>query len=450
MFRSLSAALLATSMLAMPAHAQSAVTADGDVAALRAEIAALKAQLAALEARVDSATAAAPTAPAQVAAAPTVTAKPATDIAWKGAPELKTADGWSFKPRGRIQIDAGQVNAPKAITDTGLGFVNELRRVRLGVEGTMPGGFGYKLEGDFAEGGVDLTDAFLTYKSGPLKVTVGQHNNFQSLDELTSSNDSSFIERAAFTDAFGFERRVGVSAELAKGALLLQGGVFTDSFADLGDDGNNSVSLDGRVVFAPKFGSTQLHFGASAHRRSLGDAITTVRYRQRPLIHASDVRFLATPAIAARREQGYGLEGAVIAGRLHGMAEAYWHSATRAGPGDANFFGGAIEAGLFLTDDTRSYRDGYFRGIKVKHPVGKGGIGAVQLNLRYDYLDLNDGTIRGGQQRGVTASLIWSPIDYLRFMLNYGRLDYRDAAIPAGASRDYNVDVLGARAQVSF
>ncbi|HAV79428.1 MAG TPA: porin, partial [Erythrobacter sp.] len=42
-------------------------------------------------------------------------------------------------------------------------------------------------------------DAILSYEDGPLEVAVGQHNNFQSLEELTSSLHTTFIERAAFT-----------------------------------------------------------------------------------------------------------------------------------------------------------------------------------------------------------------------------------------------------------
>ena len=123
-------------------------------------------------------------------------------------------------------------------------------------KGTVPGGFGYKFELDFAPGETDFTDAYLDYKKGPWTFTVGQHNNFQSLDELTSSLHSNFIERSAFTDAFGFERRVGASVQYAKDALLVQTGIFTDSINDLnniGDD-NNSWSSDSRIVYAPEIG----------------------------------------------------------------------------------------------------------------------------------------------------------------------------------------------------
>lgn len=446
----LGSAATAAMMVSNPALAQSN---EAEIEALRAEVAALKAQLADLSAKVEK-VAAAPVAPAAVAApAPEkkIDTKPAPEISFKGAPEIKTTDGWSFKPRGRLLYDVASVSAPSAINDRGLGFSNEVRRARLGLEGTMPGGFGYKFELDFANGDAELTDGFLTYKDKGLTVTVGQHNSFQSLEELTSSNDTSFMERAAFTDAFGFERRIGLSLQYGKGPLLLQGGVFSDNVDDLASDENNSIGVDGRAVFAPKLGKGQLHLGGSYHWRSLGDAITSARYRQRPLVHSTDTRFVDTGSLAlADSETSYGLEAAYINGRFHTAAEQQWIKLGRDGLPDASFNGGAVEAGIYLTNDSRSYRDGIFRGIKVRNPVGKGGLGALQFNVRYDWLDLNDGTIRGGKQNGYMASLIWNPIDYVRFMLNYARLDYSDAAISAAGDRDYGVDVIGARAQINF
>jgi len=428
-----------------------------DVAALKAELAALRAQVQSLEARVEkaegdaSAATAAASAATSTAQAVQVAQKDAPTIKFKGAPEISDGKGWSFKPRGRILMDAGVVDAPGGISDAGLGFSSEMRRARIGVEGTIPGGFGYKFEADFATGEVELTDAYLDYKDGGLTVTVGQHNNFQGLEELSSSNDTSFIERAGFTDAFGFKRRIGVSAQYQTGALLAQGGVFTDNATDLSNDENNSVSGDARIVYAPKLGNAQLHFGVSGHWRDLGDAITGVRYRQRPLVHTTDTRFIDTGTLAgATGETGYGAEAAIIAGRFHAAGETFWQTVRRAGAPDPTFFGGAIEAGWFLTDDTRAYKGGMFKGIKVKNPVGSGGIGAWQINVRYDRLDLSDAGITGGTQDGYMASLIWTPVDQIRFMVNYGRMHYEDAAIAAGADRSYGVDVIGTRAQIVF
>lgn len=430
-----------------------------DVAALRAEISALRAQVQALEARVEQAEGSASTASAMASTAATAAQsaqaarKDAPTIRFKGAPEISDGKGWSFKPRGRLLFDAARVDAPDGISDAGLGFSSEMRRARLGVEGSIPGGFGYKFEADFASGEVELTDAFLDYKDGGLTVTIGQHNNFQGLEELSSSNDTSFIERAGFTDAFGFKRRLGISAQYQTGAWLAQGGVFTDNATDLSDDENNSYSGDVRLVYAPKLGDAQLHFGVSGHWRDLGDAITGVRYRQRPLVHTTDTRFIDTGVLAgATGETGYGAEAAIIAGRFHAAGETFWQTVRRTGAPDPTFFGGAIEAGYFLTDDKREYKNGIFKGVKVGNPVGQGGMGAWQVNVRYDRLDLNDAGIVGGKQDGYTASLIWTPIDHIRFLIDYAHLDYTNvvAALADGTDRSYGVDAIGARAQLSF
>jgi len=445
--------------LASPALAQDADPSAAEVRELREELEALRSQIDALEATLEAqqaTVAKAETSAAQAVetAHATKEATGGTKIAWKGAPEFSSEDGWTFKPRGRLQYDFGHVSAPDGISDDGTGFSNELRRVRLGAEGSIPGGFGYRFELEFADGSAQLWDGYITYQADGLTVTAGQHNNFQSLDELTGANDTVLVERAAFTDAFGFERRLGLSAQYATGPVLLQGGVFTDNVADLSDDGNNSVSIDGRAVFAPKLGDTQLHFAGSAHWRDLGDTLTSGRYRQRPLIHSTDIRFIDTSNIeGVRSETSYGVEALAIAGRFHAAGEAHWLDISRDAAADAGFFGGYAELGYFLTGDSLGYRGGTIRAPKIAEPVGEGGIGAVALSLRYDYLDLVDRSagVIGGKQNGYIAGLSWWPVENLRFLLNYAHLEYDDATLAAaGGDRSYSADVIGGRIQVSF
>jgi len=446
-------ALYPASVMAAPITDEQAAALLTKLNQLEREVADLKSQLGNVQQSQQASTSAIAATEAKIAATEEkIEQQKPVKVAWKGAPEFKGDDGWSFKPRGRLLYDVGTVNAPDSINDAGLGFANEARRIRLGVSGSMPGGFGYKLEADFAGNDVDLTDAFFTYENGGLTMTAGQHNTFQGLEELSSSNDTSFIERAAYTDAFGFERRVGLSAQYAVSDLLFQAGVFTDNIGDLNNDENNSVGFDLRAVAMPKFGDVQTHFGASYHYSDLGDAMSSARYRQRPAVHFTDTRFIDTGNISdAQSETSYGLEAAVIAGRFHAAAEGHWLNLNRTGAlTDPTFFGGSVEAGLFLTDDTRGYKEGVFKGVKVSNPVGKGGLGAWQVNVRYDRLDLVDAGFVGGTQDAYQASLIWTPVDYVRFLLSYSKLDYNNAAILAAGSGDYNVDAFAGRFQISF
>ena len=412
------------------------------------ELAAMRAQLAAMNARIDQLEGELAATKAEAAEAGQVVDAPAPAADSEPVSTLAKSDGWSFKPRGRLMFDAGFTNAPDS-TGASDGFGNEVRRARLGASGDMPGGFGYKFEVDFAGNEISVADAILSYENGPIEIAIGQHNNFQSLEELTSSLHTTFIERAAFTDAFGFERRLGASITYARGDVLAQAGVFTDN---LEDTDSKNRGADARIVFMPKAGDTQLHFGGSFHYNDLDDPAAQLRYRQRPLVHFTSQRFIDTRSMGADSETGYGLEAAAIAGRFHAAAEGYWQSVDMPGvTDDPTFFGGYFEAGVFLTDDTRGYKGGKFDRTKPSSPVGEGGIGSVQFTLRYDHLDLNDAGIVGGRQAGYFAALVWKPTDYTALMLNYGRLQYTDAILPtASGDTSYGVDAIGMRAQIDF
>lgn len=467
-----SAAIIA---LVAPTLASAQTISQADADQLRAQIAALKAQVERLEARLDSATpataqalsgqtpsagqgsASPPQTLAATTSAPQITAKKddsSTGISWKGSPVFSSGSA-KFKVKGRIQYDAGVLMAPTAANDPAKGYSNELRRLRLGAEGQLGGGFGYKLETELSDNQVDLVDTYISYEHGKWLVTLGNQNEFQSLDELIGDTTGSVMERAAFTDAFGFERRLGLSVQYKTGPWLAQAGIFSDSADSLTNsakgDRNDSYGVDGRIVFAPKWGKTQLHLAASGHWRdfnSLSDKPQT--YSQRPYLHTVNTRYLTTGAINADGETHYGLEFAGTRGSFHWAGETHWLRVSRPGLSDPLFFGGYAEVGYYLTGETRGYKNGIFTSTRPLRPVGEGGMGSLQLNLRYDYLDMNDKDIVGGTQKAAILGLIWTPIEYLRFNLNYGHIRYTDAAVLVGASRDYSANVLGWRAELDF
>lgn len=448
-------ALVVAGGWAVPAAAQSAqgTAVEQELAAMRAAMERMTARIDQLERELAASRqepgAAADPAVAVTEVAPAPAPDPAPAVAFKGAPEIEGAGGWSFKPRGRLQFDTGLTASPDG-TGQGDGWTSKARRIRLGVSGDMPAGFGYKFEFDVAGNDLAVTDAIISYDAGGgLTLSAGQMNTFQSLEELTSSLHTSMIERAAFTDAFGFIRQVGVAAEWSGGDVLVQAGLFSDNMEALpGKRGG----ADARLVWMPRVGGARLHLGGSVHYKDL-PAGTTVRYRQRPLVNFTPDRFVDTRGLAAGSEFGLGLEGALIAGPFHAAAEGFWQKVGRpSGLADPTFFGGYAEVGMFLTrGDTRGYKDGKFDRTRPANPVGEGGRGSLQLNLRYDHLDLSDAGILGGTQNGYLVSLVWKPTDYTMLLANYGRLDYDNAALatPSG-DRSYSVDAVGLRAQIDF
>ncbi len=486
--------LLSTTILVpLPAFAQEeAAPSAEDIRALREEVKALRAEVAELKAKQKSAEAK-PTAPGP---------------SWKGAPQFEDKDkGFSFKPKGTLQIDAGYVDSPASIGGTvgpltgafgaagintaNLGFNSRLRRAVFGAEGTLPGGFGYNVEFELSQGSVGYEDIVLTYqaKGSPLQLKLGHQFPLSGLDQMTSSRFSAFTERAGMTDAFGNSRRVGITANWAKGDAALAAGVFSEDVANTNFN-RTGWQASVRGVYAPKLGDTQLHLGLNyQHRVTTRDA-QNVRYRMRPFTQVTDQRFLDTGRIAADGDDIIGIELAGTMKSVHFAAEGqklwvrgYQNPLMVFGPNEAtggaaaflsddpSFFSGYGEIGIFLTGETRGYKGGRWDRTKVLKPFDKGGWGAIQINARFDYTDLQDRTgagvitpgalnyVNGGKQTGYGLNLTWLPTDYLKFIAQYyhvgvtggpGAVAAFTSTIPAFNQRDYSSDVVAVRAQVDF
>ncbi len=493
-------ALVTAACVAFPAYAQDSTS---EVDSLRAEVAALKEQLAAIAAKVDA-----------------VEKKPVAEVKWKGGPETSGQGGWTFKPRGRLHYDVGYVSVPgQYAVNRNLGFDSRVRRARLGAEGSMPGGFGYKVEAEFSGGSVAFGDTLLSYSpnNAPISVRIGNFETLNGMEQITSSNSASFTERAAFNDAFLNTRRLGgaVAWHDSDNVVRAEVGLFTGHTIDSSFDNDGWIGA-GRLTFSPKAFGGQLHFGATLQHRdfasnnngtpsvSVGAASTNQlsRYRARPNTQLTDVRFVDTGSFAAKSDRILGIELAAIFPGFYFAGEGQWTkvNAYRAGDiatglnsfaggnsavtpsGDPSFFGMYAEAGYFLTGETRGYKDGLWARTKVLKPIDKKGLGAFQIAARYDFLDLDSNALkngvtnnfstgsnslaalnarlgRGGTQSSYLLALNWYPIDYVRFMLNYGRVNVEGGPLAATVEplstqavdqRDYSVDILAARMQVEF
>lgn len=484
------AGLLAATALTAPVQAQTAPSA-ADIQALKAQIDALQAKVSELEAQMQASKAAEATASAAPPAsaptpAPTQTAV-ASAPSWKGAPQFEDkAKGFSFKPTGFFQFDTGYVGNPDdAIVTANLGgWRTRARRIVLGAQGNLPGGFGYKAEFNFANGEVGYEDVILTWQKdgSPLLVTVGNAFPLAGLDAVTSSKLGSVIERDQSTDAFGFGRRIGASVGLVdpKDRYTLTAGIYQGPISNSFSDNQWQASVRG--TWSPRIGDTgRLHLGASFQHRETQTQVPQNRYRARPFTQITDVRFVDTGVLNVNGDDVLGVELGGIFGPFHFAGEAHklWVDGYRRSIGSdvagiilenaPDFFSGYAEIGWYVTGETRGYKGGKWDRTKVLNPVDKGGIGAIQLNARLDYLDLTDRfssdlvptpiLINGGQQTGYQLSAIWNPVEYLRFLLQYSHIEveggpYAATVVPDSTrpldQRRYDTDSVALRAQIEF
>jgi phosphate-selective porin OprO/OprP len=426
---------------------------------------------------------------------------------WKGAPQLEDKDaGWSFKPKGLVQYDAGYVGYPNGDelrgTVAGLNFGNlgwstRARRLTIGADGTIPGGFRYSVEFNFAQSQVDFEDVLLAYdfKDTPLTAQVGYFYPFSSLETMTSSKYTSFMERAGITDAFSHNRRIGaalVANDKTADKWTAQAGIFSEEM-NANDFNRTGWVFAARGVFSPTLGSTRLHLGANFEHRDNRREAQSRNYQLRPMTQLTDQRFISTGALSASGDNIVGVEAAAIFKQFHvaGEAQKVWVHGTytpaeqaaklldpesnttpngTALNGNPSFWGGYLEAGFYLTGETRTYKGGSFGRVKVLKPFNQGGWGAIQLNGRVDYVDLSDDVdggssslsapfyVNGGKQIAYQASIIWNPTDYTRLLAQYSHINVTggprnalgdDLSDPAN-EREFDSDVFAMRAQLDF
>ena len=358
-------------------------------------------------------------------------------------------DVTNLKVGGRIMNDWAWMSPDDDFKGAmgGLADATEFRRVRLYTSGTLHGNIDFKLQFDFAGGDADLKDAYfgLAMKCPitgiPLYLKAGHFKEPFSLEELTSSKYITFIERS-LPIVFSPGRNSGfqVSSEAFSNRLTWAAGVFSD-VGDYGDGvTEGGYNVTGRVTGTPicnEDGDKLVHLGLSASSRNLN---MTKKYSSRPEIHLGP-KYLDTGNIVANSISTVNVEGAVVLGSLSAQVEVYSSSLESETAGDPSFTGYYATVSYFLTGEHRVYKTNSFSRVKPNTNFGDGGMGALELAVRYSGLDLEDANITGGELSDITVGLNWHLNPHTRVMVNYIRADLVDVGVS---------NILGTRFQVDF
>ncbi len=350
---------------------------------------------------------------------------------WKDGLRLDSNDG-SFKLKigGRIQYDLGYFGADDEIERTvgELEDSSEFRRARIYVSGDIYDNVDFKVQYDFAGGDADFKDVYMGISGVPVvgNVRLGHFKEPFSLEELTSSNYITFMERS-LANVFAPSRNAGIKIfDHALNRRLTWGlGVFreTDDFGEgsFGRDYNVTGRLTGLVWYEDE-GRRLVHLGVAYTHKNVEEDV--VRFRSRPEAHLAP-NFVDTGSFAADYVDTVGAELAVVHGPFSLQGEYIQAFVESRRMADPTFWGANLQASYFLTGEHRPYNSGsgYFERVRPNSNFGRDGWGAWEVAARYSHLDLNNEAIEGGELRDFTLGLNWYLNPNMRIMWNYVRAD---------------------------
>jgi len=404
-----------------------------------------------------------------------------------GKPTFRTGDGlFTMSIRGRAHLDMASYNLDAADTahlaamgggDKGLSSGANFRRGELGVEGTFMRDFGYKANFQWGNSGIEgyarIKDLYLTYSGiKPITLWAGAIQTPMTLDDSTSSNDITFIERAAAANlATGIAAGDGrLSWGVTAATSNLYGSVFYTGDT-VGDGSTSARTSNSKSAVVSRFAfafqpndKSNVHVGASG-TYSFDPNTTSFSFSERPELRVDKTSIINTGAINSPVDSAYavGPELAANYGPVKVQGEYYFYGVNRKNSAlpDPRFDAWYVQASWVLTGEQYKYAmdPAAYKGVKPSSPFTfGGGIGAWELAARYSQADLNfhddrtagNGGVAGGLQDVITVGLNWYMNNNVRLMFEYQdvSIDKRSSAGGAKNSLDYNA--IASRLQFNF
>ncbi|MDB5619265.1 porin [Tardiphaga sp.] len=479
---------------ALPAQAQSAGS-DSEIALLKAQLKLMEQKLDRLQKQTQANTTAAASANAKAASA-SAKADVKVNVANANAayptkgPLLPVSGAYVKMPgnrptictddnlnciaiTSRLHIDAGgydyRPNTGATSPQTAQNGVLA-RRARIGVLGTFAGDWDYALIYDFGgtpDAASFIENAYVTYKGiKNLYIDGGYLDVPYTLDEATSSNNITFIERASAqtiaTNIASGDNRAAFGFH-ANGDWWWVGSYFTGPSSTVSHSLRPQTGATARGVVVPvnnEVGSfiigadAQFLFdtGGAVGTNNLASFSDRIESRIDPATNAllNANTFLTN----VKGVQVFSGEAAGQIGSFYAQGEYFDYRIDRMnGLPDAHFNGGYAQASYVLTGEKRKYNPvtGSYGGVNPANPAHwqSGNYGAWEIAARYSQMNLNDLLVRGGELKNTTVGLNWYVNSNVRFMFDWvhGQVDKATAAnLDIGA----HYDVYSMRTQVAF
>jgi len=326
---------------------------------------------------------------------------------------------------GRIVVDADRfIGIYRQDAANDMQDKTELRRARLYFKLPIAEDWSSKIQLSLAEedNKYELKDAYLRYKGwGLAEVTIGQTKEPFGLENLTSSLNSSVIERSLAASAFALGRNTGINIANSNSKRSWSLGKYkVGNNAGTKEDGG--LARTARVTFSPVNDNPEyIHFGISFSNRDLDGSEYEIESDGG--VHSA-INFLDTPNIETDSINQIGLESAWGRGPLSLQAEyQYQKIEATESINSTSYQAYYLQGSYFLSRDHRPYKKGRFGAVK---PLSSAG--AIELVLRYGSLEsINlDDKINSGADFRLSSLLFgvnYHVNKHIKFMLNVISID---------------------------
>ena len=374
-------------------------------------------------------------------------AKRAFDI-----PEWKSADGSAnLRLRMRAVHDFYHITTDfdGSAPDIDIATDN-LRALRIGIDGQLSPKVRMRADANLVNSQVNWADVYLGYIGDRVELYVGQSNLSSPLETVSRSFTGLLPERSLINFALGQnQRNLGAVARVKGEDWQVVGGIFHGNInaGDVfGSDALRYAQI--RATHAPRNQERDIiHYGINLRIRDVQDG-ALLRYATRPAATNFGPRVLDSGAIASQ-DMVFGFEGGVVRGSLVVTAEhnMLWADTPA---GSISLQGSYIEAGYFLTGESRRYRasTGVLSQVRPIRSVQEGGLGAIAVVARYDRLDQSNPLLgtNAGRVNAFSFGVSWVPIEHVTFRVAASESRYT-GFLPA---QNGVAHVIMSRAQLAF
>lgn len=339
---------------------------------------------------------------------------------------------------GRLHLDA------TAYTVDGQSDSNaDWRRARLELSGKIGDVVRFRVDREFAgaDGWRNLWASVRPFEG--VEIKGGNFTVPFSLEDIQSSNDTTFVERSLVsTLAPGFG--LGGAVKVARNNWTVSVGYFDDALDDAdGRTKERGRGFAGRTTFAPIKGKNQfLHLGVAYEHRSFHDT-EVVRFSNGMGSNLAPTLIQTNGINSPSKMNNVGVELAYARKSLQIQSQYVATSLSRDLAPTLNYGAWYAQASWMLTGETYSYSEA--SGAPSGPQLSKNH-GGVELAARYSELDLDDAALDRGKASSLSLGATWYINKNVRLMANYVHSERSDSLLTA----DRNADLGVARFQIAF